>query len=36
MKVDRIDLSFDQQTQEFIGPREDSLLKSIYLVIQQV
>ena len=33
MKIERIDLSYDSSTEEFIGPREDSVLKSIYLLI---
>ena len=36
LQIERCDLNFDSASQQFVGPSENSLLKSIYLLIQKV
>ena len=36
IQVERCDLQYDSSNQEFVGPSENSVLKSIYLLIQKV
>ena len=36
LNVERFELNYSPHTQDFIGPSENSLLKSVYLLIQRV